>query len=239
MSPNCVEKCARINYEKVFCNLGSNSNFVFPIGLLWMNNFDLIVIGACHGFWIENDVKKCSNKVLLIEPVKYNFDQLKNRFKNYKNIIFENIAIGDKNELMDFFHVLESSVDKLKKHWASGIGSFSKEHILKHRTKRFQITEEDIKCIKIKTITFNKLIEKYKIEYINKLIIDAEGFDYNIIKSIDFKKIFIKEIIFEKKHLSTTFQIGSKLNEIKAFLAKEKYKLFDISKENILAKKNK
>ena len=204
-----------------------------------MNNFDLIVIGACHGFWLENDIKKCSNKILLIEPVKYNFDQLKNRFENYRNIIFENIAIGDKNELIDFFHVLESSIDKHKKHWASGIGSFSKEHILKHRTKRFQITEEDIKCIKIKAITFNKLVEKYKIEYINKLIIDAEGFDYNIIKSIDFKKIFIKEIIFEKKHLSTTFQIGSKLNEIKALLVKEKYKLFDISKENILAKKNK
>ena len=202
-----------------------------------MNTFDLIVIGSCHGFWIENDVKKCSNKVLLIEPVKYNFDQLKNRFKNYKNIIFENVAIGDKNELIDFFHVLESSIDKLKKHWASGIGSFSKEHILKHRTKRFQITEEDIRCIKIKAITFNKLIDKYKIEYINKLMIDAEGFDYNIIKSIDFKKIFIKEIIFEKKHLSTTFQIGSKLNEIKALLVKEKYKLFDISEENILAKK--
>jgi len=49
-----------------------------------MNNFDLIVIGACHGFWLENDIKKCSNKILLIEPVKYNFDQLKNRFKNYK-----------------------------------------------------------------------------------------------------------------------------------------------------------
>ena len=202
-----------------------------------MNSFDLIVIGSCHGVWIENDVKKCSNKVLLIEPVKYNFDQLKKRFKNYKNIIFENVAIGDKNELIDFFHVLESSIDKLKKHWASGIGSFSKEHILKHRTKRFQITEEDIRCIKIKAITFNKLIEKYKIEYINKLMIDAEGFDYNIIKSIDFKKIFIKEIIFEKKHLSTTFQIGSKLNEIKTLLEKEKYKLFDISKENILAKK--
>ena len=204
-----------------------------------MNNFDLIVIGACHGFWIENDVKKCSNKVLLIEPVKYNFDQLKNRFKNYKNIIFENIAIGEKNELIDFFHVLESSIDKLKKHWSSGIGSFSKEHILKHRTKRFQITEKDIKCIKIKAMTFNKLIEKYKIEYINKLIIDAEGFDYKIIKSINFKKIFIKEIMFEKKHLSKTFQIDNKLDEIKTFLSKENYELFDISDENILAKNQK
>ena len=33
-----------------------------------MNNFDLVVIGACHGFWLENEVKKCSDKILLIEP---------------------------------------------------------------------------------------------------------------------------------------------------------------------------
>ena len=86
-------------------------------------------------------------------------------------------------------------------------------------------------------MTFNKLIEKYKIEYINKLIIDAEGFDYKIIKSINFKKIFIKEIMFEKKHLDKTFQSGNKLDEIKTLLSKENYKLFDISDENVLAKK--
>ena len=197
-----------------------------------MNNFDLVVIGACHGFWLENEVKKCSDKILLIEPVKYNFDQLKNRFKNYKNITFENIAIGEKNELINFFHVLESSVGKLKKHWASGIGSFSKEHILKHRTKRFQITEEDIKCININVITFDALIKKYEIKNIKKLIIDTEGFDYKIIKSINFKKVFIKEIMFEKKHMSGAFQ-----DEIKILLSKENYQLFDISEENILAKK--
>ena len=202
-----------------------------------MNSFDLVVIGACHGFWLEDDIKKCPNKVLLIEPVKYNFEQLKNRFKNYKNIIFENIAIGEKNELKDFFYILENSVTKLKKHWASGIGSFSKEHILKHRTKRFRVTENDIQCIKIKSITFNKLIEKYKIERINKLIIDTEGLDYKIIKSINFKKIFINEIMFEKKHLGATFQINDKLDEIKNFFLKENYKIFDISEENILAKK--
>ena len=202
-----------------------------------MNNFDLVVIGACHGFWIENDVKKCSNKVLLIEPVDYNFNKLKNRFKNYKNIICENIAIGEKNELIDFYYVSESSIDRLKKHWASGIGSFSKEHILKCKTKRFLITEEDIKCVNIKTITFDKLVEKYKIKFINKLIIDVEGFDDKIIKSINFKKIFIKEIIFEKKHLNVTQKIGNRLDEIKYFLLKENYELFDIDIENILARK--
>ena len=202
-----------------------------------MGNFDLVVIGACHGFWLENDVKKCSNKILLIEPVDYNFNQLKNRFKNYKNVIFENIAIGEKNELIDFYYVSENSLVRLGKHWASGIGSFSKKHILKCKTKRFPITEEDIKCVNIKTITFDKLVEKYKIKFITKLVIDAEGFDDEIIKSINFKKIFIKEIIFEKKHLNVTQKIGNRLDEIKDFLLKENYKLFDIDTENILARK--
>ena len=202
-----------------------------------MNNFDLVAIGASHGFWLENDIKKCTNKVLLIEPVDYNFNQLKKRFKDYKNIIFENIAISEKSEIINFYYVLESSVAKLKKHWASGIGSFSKEHILKHHSKRFKITEKDIKCINIKTLSFDQLIEKYKIKSINKLIIDAEGFDYQIIKSINFKKILIKELMFEKKHLSSTFEIGNKLDEIKNLLSKENYKLFDIDAENVIAKK--
>ena len=202
-----------------------------------MNNFDLVVIGACHGFSLEADIKKCKNKVLLVEPVKYNFQQLKNKYKNYKNIIFENIAVGDKSDLKNFYYVLESSIDKLKKHWASGIGSFSKEHILKHKTKRFLITESDIGFIKIKTVTFNELLDKYKIEYISKLLIDTEGLDYKIINSINFKKFFIKEIIFEKKHLNKTFQIGDKLDKIKNLLINENYEFIDLDNENYLAKK--
>ena len=70
-----------------------------------------------------------------------------------------------------------------------------------------------------------------------------EGFDDKIIKSINFKKIFIKEIIFEKKHLNVTQKIGNRLDEIKTFLLKENYELFDIDIdididiENILARK--
>ena len=45
--------------------------------------------------------------------------------------------------------------------------------------------------------------------------------------------------MFEKKHLSKTFQIGNKLDEIKTFLSKENYELFDISDENVLAKNRK
>ena len=40
-----------------------------------MSQFGLIVVGAHHGFWLENEVNKSKGNIILIEPVKYNFDQ--------------------------------------------------------------------------------------------------------------------------------------------------------------------
>jgi hypothetical protein len=54
-----------------------------------MNNFGLVVIGANHGHWLLDEINKTSKNILLIEPVPYNFLQLKERYKNYKNIFFE------------------------------------------------------------------------------------------------------------------------------------------------------
>ena len=131
----------------------------------------------------------------------------------------------------------EKSISKLGKHWASGIGSFNKNHILDHRTKRFKIEEKDIDEIEIEFITFNDLIEKYLIESIDKLQIDVEGAEYEILKSIDYKKINISSIQFESKHFDGTFKEGVKLEEIKKKLISEGYTLNQIDKENILAEK--
>ena len=77
-------------------------------------------------------------------------------------------------ETKDFFFVKATSINKLKKHWASGIGSFNKNHLLNHRTKRFLIEEDDIDKIPIKTVKFEDLIEKYSITEIDKILIDIE-----------------------------------------------------------------
>jgi hypothetical protein len=109
-----------------------------------MNNFGLVVIGAHNGSGLENDVLNTSKKILFIEPVKYNFLELQDRYKNQKNIYFDNSAISNNNDRLNFFSVKKNSVEKLGKHWATGIGSFSKKHILDHKSKRFQISVDDI-----------------------------------------------------------------------------------------------
>ena len=203
-----------------------------------MKDFGLVVIGAHFGVWLSEKISYYKNtNILLIEPVPYNYKVLKEKFKENKNISICTNVIFSENLKKNFYFVKEKSVPKLGKHWASGIGSFDKKHILNHRSKRFKIQDDDVECIEIDFITFDKLVDKYKIRSIENLQIDVEGAEYEILKSINFEKIKINQLQFESKHFDGTFKTGSKLETIKQKLLNYGYNLTQIDKENILAKK--
>ena len=203
-----------------------------------MKDFGLVVIGAHFGVWLENEIIKYKDQnILLVEPVPYNFEILKKNFSNYNNISICTNAIFSKNKKEKFFFVKGSSIPKLGKHWASGIGSFKKQHILDHRSKRFKIEEDDIEEMTIEFIDFQTLINKFQIKKINRLQIDVEGAEFDILNSIDLKKIEISSILFESKHFDGTFTEGPKLQSIKDKLEDNDYKLTQIDNENILAQK--
>jgi FkbM family methyltransferase len=204
-----------------------------------MSSFGLVVIGACHGSDLVADINKIRKPILLVEPLDYNFKLLKKNFENYDNIYFEQSFISNNNKSISFYHVRENSIKKLGKHWASGIGSYSKEHILNHKSKRFQIEESDIESINIISQTFNQLCKKYNINTIDKLLIDVEGHEMLILKSIDFNKILIKEIKFEFKHLTSTFNYENSLDELIKLFELNNYSEVFRDKENIIFKLNK
>ena len=204
-----------------------------------MDNFGLVVIGAHSGVWLTSLFEEYQNQnVLLVEPVPYNISLLKENTAKYNNINIETSAVSEKNEIKKFYYVKPEAVKKLGKHWASGIGSFDKQHILNHKNKRFLVSETDIEQIDIQYLTFSNLIEKYFISSIDLLQIDVEGAEFEILSSINFEKIEIKKIIFEFKHFDGTFKEGPKLKSIKEKLIKFNYQLKEIDKENILAEKN-
>lgn len=203
-----------------------------------MHDFGLVVIGAHSGIHIKDLISEYANsKILLVEPVPYNYQILENDYKNNKNIFISRNAIFDEAKKDNFYHVKKESIKKLGKHWASQIGSFDKNHILNHKNKRFDITDDDIQITEVEFITFQDLVKKYSINSINKLQIDVEGAEYKIMNSIDYNKIKIKNIFFESKHFDGTFTEGEKLKEIKDKLILNGYNLKQIDKENILATK--
>tara|TARA_B110001450_G_scaffold248262_1_gene264221 strand:- start:746 stop:1366 length:621 start_codon:yes stop_codon:yes gene_type:complete len=204
-----------------------------------VKDFGLVVIGAHFGVWLEDEISKYKDQnILLVEPVPYNIEILEKKYGKLNNIYICKNAIFSEKKTSNFYYVDEKSVNKLGKHWASGIGSFDKNHILNHKSKRFKIEEKDIVKIEIDFITFKEMTEIFSIQSINKLQIDVEGAEYEILRSINFNNIKINSILFEAKHFDGTFKEGKKLIEIKDKLSNLGYILSKIDSENILAKKN-
>ena len=203
-----------------------------------MSKFGLVVLGAHIGIHIKDEIQEIlPERVLLVEPVPHNVDAIKSNLADSKGVTVEQVALTNKNETKNFYFVKNTSIHKLKKHWSSGIGSFNKQHLLDHKSKRFKIEEEDIDKVSIETIRFKDLVEKYQIKQIEKLLIDVEGSEYEILSDIDFNSLEIKKILFEYKHFDGFKKTGKKLDEILEKLNKNGYKTTKIDEENILAKK--
>ena len=203
-----------------------------------MSKFGLVVLGAHIGIHIKGKIEEIlPKKVLLIEPVPHNVEAIKQNLSNFEGIIVEQIAISNKNEVRNFYFVKNNSIHKLKKHWSSGIGSFNKQHLLDHKSKRFKIEDEDIEKISINTLRFKNLVDKYQIKQIEKLLIDVEGSEYEILSDIDFKSLKIDEVLFEYKHFDGYQKTGERLKEILDKLKKNGYLIKKIDEENMLATK--
>ena len=201
--------------------------------------FGLVVLGAHIGIHIKDEISKIKDSsILLVEPVPHNISAINENLKEFKNIHLEPVAVASVRETKDFFFVKATSINKLKKHWASGIGSFNKNHLLNHRTKRFLIEEDDIDKIQIKTVKFEDLIEKYSITEIDKILIDIEGYEYEILRDMDLKKVQINSILFEYKHFDGYQKTGEKLEEILKKFEENNYKTSKVDEENILAIKH-
>ena len=204
-----------------------------------MTKFGLVVLGAHIGIHIKGEIEKIlPEKVLLVEPVPHNVVEIKKNLNNLEGIKIEQVALSDKNETRNFYFVKNTSIHKLKKHWSSGIGSFNKQHLLDHKSKRFKIEEEDIDKISIEAIRFKDLVDKYKINQIDKLLVDVEGSEFAILNDIDLSSINIKKIIFEYKHFDGYQTTGKKLEEILKKFKENGYTTKKIDEENILATKS-
>jgi len=203
-----------------------------------VQDFGLVVIGAHSGIFLKDLISDYTDqKILLVEPVPYNYQILENEYNDRPDILICKNAILDKVKKDNFYYVKKDSISKLGKHWASQIGSFDIKHILNHKNKRFDIQEEDIQTVEVEFITFSDLIKKYSINSIDKLQIDVEGAEYMIMNSINYQEIKINKIFFESKHFDGTFNEGNKLKEIKEKLISNGYNLEQVDKENILASK--
>jgi len=136
---------------------------------------------------------------LVVEPVPYLFDRLKATYAAKEGIISANVAIVSHPTESDFYFVREEANKILElPGWYDQIGSFSRDHIIKHFGEKIRPFIEARRVQQLRLDTLLKINNVIKLDLIH---IDCEGYDYEILKSVDFAVWRPKVVIFEHKHL--------------------------------------
>ena len=163
-----------------------------------LNKTYIIQVGSHIGN-TENDFLfkniKLNIEYILIEPVPYLFNKLKENYKLYNNITFLNIAISDYNGFIDLYIPSEKNDFTKLVSWATQLASINKDHI-QHFVPECLVDKIQVECK-----TLNTIIKEYNIKEIEYLYTDTEGHDYNILMNLDLSLIKPKNIIFENKHM--------------------------------------
>ncbi|MER3434706.1 MAG: hypothetical protein C4288_15100 [Leptolyngbya sp. ERB_1_1] len=133
-----------------------------------------------------------------IEPVSYIFNKLKTNFQNFPDIILENSAIAKENSIQTFYYLKQ---DEDAPEWYSQLGSFSLPTLLKH-SQWIPDLQERLVTSNVSCLTIEALCHKHNIQSVDVIHIDTEGYDFEVIKLIDFEKLAPTIILYEHKHLS-------------------------------------
>lgn len=156
------------------------------------DDFFFVQVGAFDG--MEGDhlfdlVHRYHWHGILIEPQPRAFELLKENYAREQNLRFFNVAIGPEEGTLTLFTRKSGSVP---------IASVSKRLLVKPGH-----SSSEIEAIEVPCWTFDRLMsEAGSPPRVDLLQIDAEGFDYEIIRSIRFDRVKPSIIRFEHALLS-------------------------------------
>lgn len=142
---------------------------------------------------------------ILVEPVPYVFDRLRRNYGRFDRIVLENAAIADRDGRMTFYYLVDASTEERERlpSWYDGVGSFSRERVLAHRDEIPDIERRIVEA-EVPSLTFESLCNRHSVERLDLLVIDTEGYDWDIIRSIDFGRRRPRLVIYEHYHLPPT-----------------------------------
>ena len=177
---------------------------------------------------------------ILVEPSYLLEDKIKDNYKDVDNVEILIAAITKETQ-----GEVELHIPKPDKNGVSSNGvSYGDQHFT---LLPMDDWGDEFITIKSKSISFSDLCSRYNIEDIEYLQIDTEGYDYEILKSIEFKKYNIKTIKYEnwpfgEESYTRYGEVGkdygkNSMHEVEKILTENGYIINNIGSDTIAIKK--
>ena len=124
------------------------------------------------------------DKVLLVEALPQLADELRDNYKGYPtDISVHSCAVSDKNGTADFYYLPDTNLRL--------------SSLLPNVHRDFMRGTEKIT---VPTLTFDSLCAKHNMNKVDVLFVDIEGYDEDVISTIDFAKYNIGTLVWEYNH---------------------------------------
>ena len=195
----------------------------------YKNGF-FVDVGAHNGKSFNNTLyfEETNNwKGINVEPLKDVYNVL---ISNRPNCININCAICNNDGETEF--ICNAGYSEM----LSGIkDSYDPRH--KHRLqKEIKDRGSTSKIIKVETKKLETICDSNSISHINYLSIDVEGGEFEVIKSINFDKVFIDVIGFENNYNDTSVPIVKYLEDRNYIVINSSLDIFMINKNSVFMK---
>lgn len=140
---------------------------------------------------------------IMVEPVPYVFARLRENYGSLARVELENAAIADRDGTLPFYHLREASPEERERlpGWYDGIGSFDREIVESHANHIPDIEGRVVRS-DVRALTFESLCHKHHVSELDLVLVDTEGYDFQIVKGIDLATRHPRLLVYEHFHLA-------------------------------------
>jgi FkbM family methyltransferase len=171
--------------------LRSSLSFVVAHELLANPRMTFLQIGAFDGVG-EDDLRELivAHKLrgVLVEPQPIAFARLQQTYRNQPQVTLLQAAIAEQEGTREFY---------VTRGEASMAASFDRAHLRKHGIPDHEIVAQEAPCH-----TVESALRAAGLQQVDLIQIDAEGYDWTIIRSIDFSRLRPRILRFEYRHMT-------------------------------------
>jgi FkbM family methyltransferase len=168
----------------------SNLRYVVAYELLQNPRMTFLQIGAFDGVG-DDDLREIIMehrlRGVLIEPQPAAFAKLRTTYKDQPQVTLLQAAIAEREGTRTFY---------CRRNEAATTASFDRNHLLKHGVPDREIVAEQVPCH-----TVESALRTAGMPRADLIQIDAEGYDWPIIRSIDFARLRPRILRFEYRHM--------------------------------------